>query len=148
MPVGKIVYKEKCIVEAESRDGKSYVREISLVAQEISRKIITATQLIFLKIEFKNGQCEERENIVVSDIRFVRDYFLKKIVSAIDLVHPARRIKIIFPEGNKYLKMRRAYCQNCGNLLKEFYGFYEGRIEECYHCNKLTVLKRNPKESR
>lgn len=146
MPIGKIVYKEKCIVEAESRDGKSYVREISLVAQEESRKITTTTQLIFLKIEFKNGQCEEREAIVVSDIRFVRDYLLRKIVSAIDLVHPARRVKIIFPEGNKYLKMHRAYCQNCGNLLKEFYGFYEGRIEECCHCNKLTVLKRNPKE--
>jgi len=143
---GKIVYKEKCIVEAENRDGKSYVREISLVAQEVSRKVIAATQLIFLKIEFKNGQCEERGNIVVSDIRYVRDYFLKKIISAIDLVHPMRRIKIIFPEGNKYLKMHRAYCQNCGNLLKEFYGFYEGRIEECCHCNKLTVLKRNPKE--
>ncbi|MFA5351162.1 MAG: hypothetical protein WC357_07540 [Candidatus Omnitrophota bacterium] len=148
MPIGKIAYKEKCIVEAENKDGKSYVREISLVAQEVSRKIITATQLIFLKIEFKNGQCEERENIVVSDTRFVRDYFLKKIASAIDLVHPARRIKIIFPESNKYLKMRRAYCQNCGNLLKEFYGFYEGRIEECCHCKKMTVLKRNPKESR
>ncbi|MDD5518547.1 MAG: hypothetical protein PHV98_04265 [Candidatus Omnitrophica bacterium] len=148
MPIGKIAYKEKCIVEAENKDGKSYVREISLVAQEVSRKIITATQLIFLKIEFKNGQCEERENIVVSDTRFVRDYFLKKIASAIDLVHPARRIKIIFPESNKYLKMHRAYCQNCGNLLKEFYGFYEGRIEERCHCKKLTVLRRNPKESR
>jgi len=147
MPMGKIVYKEKCIVEAENRDGKSYVREISLIAQEVSRKMIDATQLIFLKVEFKNGQSEERKNIVVSDIRFVRDCFLKKIVSAIDLVHPARRIKIIFPEGNKYLKMRRAYCQNCGNLLKEFYGFYEGRIEECCHCSKMTVLKRNPKES-
>jgi hypothetical protein len=146
MSIGKIVYKEKCIVEAENKDGKSYVREISLVAQEEYRKITTTTQLIFLKIEFKNGQYEERENIVVSDIRFVRDYFLRKIVSAIDLVHPARRTKIIFPEGNKYLKMHRAYCQNCGNLLKEFYGFYEGRIEECCHCNKLTVLKRNPKE--
>jgi len=89
MPIGKIVYKEKCIIETESRDGKSYVREISLIAQEVSRKIIATTQLIFLKIEFKNGQCEEGENIVVSDIRFVRDYFLKKIVSAIDLVHPA-----------------------------------------------------------
>jgi hypothetical protein len=143
---GKIVYKEKCIVEAENKDGKSYVREISLVAQEVSRKVIAATQLIFLEIEFKNGQCEERGDIVVSDIRYVRDYFLKKIISAIDLVHPMRRIKIIFPEGNKYLKMHRAYCQNCGNLLKEFYGFYEGRIEECCHCNKLTVLKRNPKE--
>jgi len=148
MPVGKIAYKEKCIVEAESRDGKSYVREISLIAQEAYRKVVHATQLIFLTIEFKNGQSEEKESIVVSDIRFVRDYFLKKIASAIDLVHPARRIKIIFPESNKYLKMRRAYCQNCGNLLKEFYGFYEGRIEECCHCNKLTVLKRNSKELR
>ncbi len=148
MPIGKIVYKEKCIVEAETRDGKSYVREISLNAQEVSRKIVNTVQLIFLRVEFRNGQYDEMKEIVVSDIRFVRDYFLKKIVSAIDLVHPERRIKIIFPEKNKYLKMHRAYCQNCGNLLKEFYGFYEGRIEECCHCNKLTVLKRNPKESR
>lgn len=148
MPEGKIVYKEKCIVEAESREGKSYVREISMVAKEVSRKIINTAQIIFLKVEFRNGQREEKENIAVSDIRFVRDYFLKRIVSAIDLVHPGRRIKIIFPEGNKYLKMHRAYCQNCGNLLKEFYGFYEGRIEQCSHCDKLTVLRRNPKELR
>ena len=63
---GKIVYKEKCIVEAENKDGKSYVREISLVVQEVYRKVIAATQLIFLEIEFKNGQCEERGDIVVS----------------------------------------------------------------------------------
>jgi len=148
MTMGKIVYKEKCIVEAKNKDGKSYVREISLIAQEVSRKIVDTTQLIFLRTKFKNGQYDETEEIVVSDIRFVRDYFLKKIVSAIDLVHPARRLKIIFPERNKYLKMHRAYCQNCGKLLKEFYGFYEGRIEECRHCKELTVLKRNPKESR
>jgi len=148
MPTGKVVYNEKCIIEAENRDGKSYVREVNLIAQEESRKIVNTTQLIFLRTEFKNGQYDETEKIVVSDIRFVRDYFLKKIVSAMDLVHPRRRIKIIFPEKNKYLKMHRAYCQNCGNLLKEFYGFYEGRIEECCHCKKLTVLRRNPKESR
>ena len=144
----KIVYKEKCIIEAESREGKSYVREISLLVQEVYRKPVDKSQIIFLEVELKNGQREEKENIVVSDIKFVRDYFLKKIVAAIDLVHPARRIKIIFPEGNKYLKMRRAYCQNCGNLLKEFYGFYEGRIGECSHCQKLTVFRRSPKELR
>ncbi len=148
MPEGKIVYKEKCIVEAESREGKSYVREISLVALEAYRESIGKKQIIFLEVEFRNGQREEKENIAVSDLRFIRDYFLKKIASAIDLVHPQRRTKIIFPEGNKYLKMHRAYCQNCGNLLKEFYGFYEGRIEECSHCGKLTVSRRNPKESR
>lgn len=86
MSEGKVVYKEKCIVEAENREGKSYMREISLVAQEVSRKLIDKTQIIFIEVKFRNGQREEKKDITISDIRFIRDYFLKKIFSAIDLI--------------------------------------------------------------
>jgi len=147
MPEGKIIYQEKCIIEAQSKAGKKYTREISLTAKELSRKVIDGTNLISLEAELQNGQRKEKENILVSDARFVRDYFLKRLTSLIDLVPPERRIRITFPETNKYLKMRRAYCQNCGKFIKEFYGFYEGRIEKCPHCARLTVFKRNPKEN-
>jgi len=53
MPEGKIAYKEKCIIEAESREGKSYVREISLLAQEVYRKPVDKSQIIFLGVELR-----------------------------------------------------------------------------------------------
>jgi len=141
----KVVYQERCAVEAESKEGKRYTREISLIAKELWRKDIDSTDVIFLEVEFKNGQKEEKEAMFTSSLKVVRDYFLKKITAAIDLVHPEKRIKIVFPQENKYLKMHRVYCQNCGKFLQEFYGFYEGRVEKCPSCGRLTVFKRTSK---
>lgn len=147
MPETKVVYQEKCIIEAKNEAGRIYSRELSLVAKESGRKIVQGKAIICVEAEFKNGLKTEKESICVSDLKFLRDYFLRKLSSLIDLVHPEKRLKITFPSTNKYLKMRRAYCQNCGAFVREFYGFYEGRIEKCSHCSRLTVFKRNPKES-
>jgi hypothetical protein len=140
----KFIYQEKCIIEAQSKEGKSYIREISLIAKEVSCKTVDGINIFFLEVEIENGQKREKESVLISDLKFVRDYFLKKLASLIDLVHPEKRIKIHFPEGNKYFKMRRAYCQNCRQFFKEFHGFYEGRIEKCPHCARLTIFKKTP----
>jgi len=95
----KVVYQERCAVEAESKEGKRYTREISLIAKELWRKDIDSTDVIFLEVEFKNGQKEEKEAMFTSSLKVVRDYFLKKITAAIDLVHPEKRIKIVFPQA-------------------------------------------------
>lgn len=140
--MAKIVYDEKCIVEALSKEGKRFSREISLTAKEISRQTIDDLKLIKVDIDFKNGKRQEKETILTSDLTIIRDYFLRKICAAIDLIPPEKRLKVTFPPGNKYLKMRRAYCQNCGKFLEEFYGFYEGRVKECPHCKRQTIYKR------
>ncbi|PIQ88708.1 MAG: hypothetical protein COV72_07205 [Candidatus Omnitrophica bacterium CG11_big_fil_rev_8_21_14_0_20_42_13] len=142
MTEGKVIYQEKCVIEAKNNEGKLYSREISFTVGELSRKEVSGKKIIALETEFKNGLKIEKETLAVSDLKYVRDYFLKKLTAAIDLVHPEKRVKITFPQGNKYLKMRRAYCQNCHKRIKEFYGFYEGRVEKCPHCARPTVLKR------
>lgn len=140
--MAKTVYDERCIVEALSKEGKRFSREISLTAEEVSRQAVDDLKLIKVEVVFKNGKRQEKETVLTSDIKIIRDYFLKKISAAIDLVHPERRLKVSFPPQNKYLKMRRAYCQNCGKFLEEFYGFYEGRVKRCPNCQKLTIFKR------
>lgn len=140
--VSKTVYDEKCSIEALSKEGKRFTREISLTAKEISREKHGDLDLIKVEIDFANGKKHERPTVITSDLKLLRDYFLKKVSSAIDLIHPEKRLKITFPSENRYLKMRRAYCQNCGKFLEEFYGFYEGRVKKCPHCNRLTIYKR------
>jgi hypothetical protein len=140
--VSKTIYDERCIIKALSKDGKPFTREISLTATELSRKSTGNLNLIKIEAAFKNGTKQEKETYLVSDLKIIRDYFLKKLSSAIDLIHPERQPKLTFPSTNKYLKMRRAYCQNCKKLIEEFYGFYEGRIKKCPHCNRLTTYKR------
>lgn len=143
--MSKIIYEERCIVEALSKQGRKFSREISLVAEEITRESAGELKLIKIKVIFKNGKKQEKETFLISDLKVVRDYFLRKISAAIDLVPPEKRIKITFPPQNKYLKMRRAYCRHCGKFLKEFYGFYEGREEKCPSCGRLTGFERSAK---